>query len=278
LNDVTSKETRLRFIKNGWWLVLLAITTAVGAALVATTVATPIYEANTRYVISPSRAVASPNYGDMVDGVDALSRRSTVATYAEIFQSERAIDGALTALNLPLEAAEDYEVTAVVLPETSVIHLSVIGPDAAAVQALASQIGEEAVVYIRNLYEIYEVTLLDVAKTPQLPISPNLLRSTLVAAVLGLLVGLLLALARTPAVLGGQEPAVAQQPVVSAPVMPAAELNGQPAAPAPAAPPLTARERRAHPLNGRVPQGYELVDVQIPTEHAPYPTRKANNE
>jgi len=209
-----STEILVRFIKNGWWVVLLTVAAAVGAALLATTMATPLYQATTRYVISPSLTAASPNYGDMVYGMDALSRQSTVATYVEIFRSERAADSAAEKVALQPEELAVYEISAVVLPETSVIHLAVTGPNPLMTQQLATAIGTEAVAYIRNLSAVYEIHLLDVAKMPGEPVSPNILRTTILAAILGLIVGLLLATVRTPAILGNQNPvSVSQQSI-----------------------------------------------------------------
>ncbi len=218
------KNLWVRFLKNGWWLVLLAVVAAMGAAWLLTNRTTPLYQSSTRYVISPSRMTGAPNYGDMVYGIDALSRQSTVATYVEIFRSERAIDGAASAVGMDPTTLADYTIAAVVLPETSVIHLAVTGPDPALTQQLATAVGTEAVAYVRGIYDIYEVSLLDVAKVPQLPFSPNLPRSMLLAAVLGLMVGLLLALIRTPAILSSQAtvavpPRAAPQPAAPKPSM-----------------------------------------------------------
>lgn len=200
-----SKKILMRFIKNGWWLLLLALVAAVGGALAVTAMTAPLYQSTTRYVISPSRTTLTDG-GDMVYGIDALSRRSTVATYVEIFQSERAIDGAAEAVNLRPDMVNDYVISAVVLPETSVIHLAVTGPNQMVTQQLATAVGAEAVAYIRDLYDVYEINLLDAAKVPEIPVSPNIPRTTVLAAVLGLVVGFLLALLRTPEILGSPHP------------------------------------------------------------------------
>lgn len=199
-----SKSIILRFIRNGWWIILLAASTAVGTALYMVTITTPLYQSTTRYVISPNRVTLTDS-GDMIYGIDALSRRSTMATYVEIFQSERAVQEAAAVLNIAPQTVENYEITAVVLPETSVIHLAVTGPNASLVSQLATAVGTQAVAYIHNLYDIYEISLLDEAQKAQVPISPNVPRTLALAVALGLLLGLLLALFRTPEILGTQD-------------------------------------------------------------------------
>jgi capsular polysaccharide biosynthesis protein len=259
---VIEKHLWVRFIKNGWWLILLAMGAAMGAAWLLTSTATPLYQSSARYVISPSRMTASPNYGDMVHGIDALSRQTTVATYVEIFQSERAIDGAAEALGLDAATLADYTIAAVVLPETSVIHLSVTGPDPVMIQQLATAIGAEAVTYVRDLYDIYEINLLDVAKVPPLPFSPNLVRSIILAAVLGLMVGLLLALIRTPEILGNAEQAAAPPRRVHQPTTPVAQPRSTNA---PEANPTMASPQSAGALKNAVPQQFYLVE-SAPTD------------
>lgn len=264
-----SQETVLRFIKNGWWLILLAVIAAAGSAALLATVATPIYESSARYVISPNRATLTDE-GDIIYGIDALSRRSTVATYVEIFQSDRVIDGAAATLNLSPATMEAYDISAVVLPETSVVHVAVIGPSPMIVQKLAAAVGDEAVTYIRDLYDVYAINLLDIAKVPQLPISPNLPRSTALAAALGLMVGILLALFRTPEILSSPAlPSAAtayvtppghtekQQPEEAdryAPYQPPQTVTG-----AATDPTYPVRQRR-NPLKRPVPQQFSLIE------------------
>ncbi len=252
---MSEKNLWVRFIRNGWWLILLAVGAAMGAAWFFTSTATPLYQSSARYVISPSRMTGTPNYGDMVYGIDALSRQSTVATYAEIFRSERAIDGAVRAVGIDQTALADYTVAAVVLPETSVIHLAVTGPDPTMTQQLATAVGTEAVAYVRGIYDIYEVSLLDVAKIPQLPFSPNLPRNMVLAAVLGLMVGLLLALIRTPEILSSQ--AASAVPPRAAPQPPHVNV--------PAPKPSMVGTKSAAAMKNAMPQQFYQLEA-LPTD------------
>lgn len=65
---------------------------------------------------------------------------------------------------------------------------------------LANAVGQHAVEYVHSLYQVYDLTVLDAATPPTEPISPQPLRSAGVALVVGLALGIVLALlARWPA-------------------------------------------------------------------------------
>ena len=99
------------------------------AAFLLATAQAPRYRASASYIVTPNVANQEQSYRDSVYGIDALSRRSTVATYAEIFSSARVFDLAAAHVNIPLENRGNYSYQAVVLPETSIIRISAVGSD-----------------------------------------------------------------------------------------------------------------------------------------------------
>jgi diguanylate cyclase (GGDEF)-like protein len=70
------------------------------------------------------------------------------------------------------------------------------GPDPNIVTLLSNGIGQHAVDYVQNLQQVYEMILLDPAVTPLIPISPLPVRDAGVALVVGLAVGVMLAIVR----------------------------------------------------------------------------------
>jgi diguanylate cyclase (GGDEF)-like protein len=90
----------------------------------------------------------------------------------------------------------DYTVGAVVLPDANVLQLTVDGPSATMATALANSIGQNAIDYINTLYEVFTLSVIDPATVPTEPFSPQPLRDAGVAAVLGLVVGAVLAIVR----------------------------------------------------------------------------------
>jgi PleD family two-component response regulator len=79
---------------------------------------------------------------------------------------------------------------------TNILELSVQGPDPAMASLLANSIGQHAIASIGNLYQVYDISVLDPASAPSKPVSPQPLRDAGLATVLGLMIGATLAILR----------------------------------------------------------------------------------
>ncbi|RPH60874.1 MAG: diguanylate cyclase [Chloroflexi bacterium] len=183
----------LQMLRRGWWIVLLTMLAAVNLALVAAYLATPMYEASARFIVSPNSDLVTGR--DVVTSLEALDKRSIISTYAEFLNSTRIYNETLLALRLdPLEMEDDYTVTTVVLPDANILELSVSGTDPNTVALLANEIGQRAISNISLLYQAYNITMLDPAIAPVEPYSPQPLRDLSLALALGLVGGAALAI------------------------------------------------------------------------------------
>lgn len=184
----------LNILRRGWWIVLLTLVTAVAIALIAASLSPKVFRTTARYVVSPNADLTDQT--DLLRSLDTLDRRSVITTYAEVFASPRIRSEAVQSLNWPPEKIAGYEVSAVIVPDTNVITVSIEGSNAENVQNLAAAIGERATAFGQKLYFLYDITLLDPARVPTNPISPTPVRDAGVAAVLGLVAGAVLAILR----------------------------------------------------------------------------------
>lgn len=184
----------LKMLRRGWWIVALAALMAVNVALVASFLATPQYQSSTRFVISPNTNLVEGR--DVINSLEALDKRSIISTYAEFLNSRRIHKETIAALNLSDEIFEEYTITTVVLPEANVIDLTVAGPDPVTAAQLANQIGQRTIDYISVLYGAYDISFLDPAVPADLPFSPQPLRDSALALMLGLVGGATLAILR----------------------------------------------------------------------------------
>ena len=178
-----------------WWVIALVGLFSVSLALFTSYSTTPVYRTSSRYIVSPGPALLAGDERDLVNSITALDRRSIIATYAEIMNSEHIFDQAGAILGLSPNDLKDYRLTAVVLPEAHALEIIVEGPDPNTIADLANTTGEQAIIRVHNLYQIYTMSLLDAASVPEKPISPNPTRDAGVALILGLLAGTGLAFA-----------------------------------------------------------------------------------
>ena len=190
-------EIKLYFkmLKNSWWIIALTTLAAVVVALIASYFTTPIYRATTRFLVSPNPSFIVGE-GNVLESLATLDRRSIITTYAEILMSPRIHDDTTEQLKINEESLVDYTYTAIVLPDTTILEFSVQGPDPAIAALLANSIGQRAVDFIQSLYQVYNLTILDPAVSPFVPIRPQPLQNTAIAFVIGIALGAAFALVR----------------------------------------------------------------------------------
>lgn len=190
-------EIRLYFqmLKRGWWVILLTALVAVVAALGASYIVTPKYKAISRFILSPKNILPSnPDIG--LQGLDILGNETTITTYMEVMKSNRIYRDALTDMGRTQEEMEDYIYEVQVLPNSSVIELSVTGPSPELAADLANSIGNQAILFTSLLNAFYRVDFLDEALPPVVPESPQPIRDSVLAFGIGLLLGGVLAIVR----------------------------------------------------------------------------------
>lgn len=180
----------LLILWNWWWLVLVAAITVIVSTIVFTYTRIPQYETTVRLVVSPS-ALTLTSLSELRATTTALDKPIVANTYAEIGQSPTIINAAWAQLGLNRQ--KDYAVSSSVLPETSIIVLTVSGPDPALVQQLATAITEQTLIQVTKLYEVYDLILLDPAVLPTRPVIPNTPLNFGVGAVLALVFGIIAA-------------------------------------------------------------------------------------
>ncbi len=187
----------LHMIQRSWWVVVLTALTAVLAVLVLAYYSTPIFSSSARYLVAPNPSLLGGEVDyNLIYSLDTLDKRTIITTYAEVLNSPRIYGETVQQMGLQQSDLKDYNHVAVVFPETNIVDLTVTGPDPALVVRLTNEIGQHAVSYVETLYPIYDMGLLDPATIPTAPISPQPLRDSGVALVVGLAVGVGLALMR----------------------------------------------------------------------------------
>lgn len=183
----------LRLLHKSWWLILLTAVTALTIALLVSLSQVATYETHARYLISPTGNLEGTQ---AVYALETLKNRTIVSTYAEILNSQRIYKEVGNTLGIEREEMADYTLTALVLPEASVLEVAVKGPDAKIATRIANNVGEQAMAYLTGPYDAYGVELLDQALVPTIPVSPNPMQNASIALILGLALGSGLVLVR----------------------------------------------------------------------------------
>jgi len=186
----------LRTLQRGWWIIVLVMLAAMNFSLLVSYFTPPVYETSSRFVVSPNAAVYS-NSWDIVDSLDTLDRRSIINTYKELLASQ-AVYGTSPELQKmdQAELASDYSISAIVVPDTNILKLTVEGPDPEGVVLIAKAVGTEALDYINKLYPVYNFHVLDEPDFPTKPIRPEPVSNAALALLIGAVLGTGLAFSR----------------------------------------------------------------------------------
>lgn len=145
---------------------------SVGVALLYSYLQTPVFESSATFVAQPSLHIGDT--GDLVNSLDTLAGRSSlVATYCNVLQSRSLTEQAISSLQLPPETIQDYTVSCVIFPDSSVMQIIVSGPNPYLAADLANAIGNKGIEYVIASQEIYILRDLDIAVPDTNMISPN---------------------------------------------------------------------------------------------------------
>lgn len=186
----------LRTIQRGWWLILVSMLIAVNISLVYSYYyVTPMYETVARFIVSPDIQVFD-QVRDLANSLETLDKRSIVSTYAEIINSNLIFEDNLRLLGQNPEEYIDYVTSVVVLPEANIIELKVQGPNPEVVAFLANTIGQHAINFIVDLYQVYDISFIDRAVVPIEPYQPKPFQDGVLALIIGAAFGGILAILR----------------------------------------------------------------------------------
>ena len=184
-----------RMLQRGWWLVALVALVSLLASLTVSFLAIPQYKTTARFIITPGSLLTSEgNPETVIAGLETLDLPSVVATYTEVMGSQRILVDSLSFLGVENFVPKEYSIDANVLPESTVLELTVSGPDPRLVTDLANAIGYQTILFTRSINRIYELNVLDEAVQPLTPYSPIPLRDGGLSLLLGLVGGAVLAI------------------------------------------------------------------------------------
>lgn len=176
----------LNILLKKWWIVLPTFLVTLTAGLLFTYMQTPIYSATASYLVVPGASFASSQ--DFAGGLDLISRRQQIATTFTEIALSRTIKGQAQKA-IALEAAGNYSISSRLVADTNIIEFTVQGPNASTARDLANAIAAATDQYVRGLYEVFNLRLLDEAVEPTRPISPNRSFNLIMAAIFGLILG-----------------------------------------------------------------------------------------
>ena len=187
-------ETALyvRAVRARWAIIVAMAIASLVAAKFLTARETPLYRAVASATIAPAPHLSESS--ELQRSLETLERRTVVATFVLLASARETKLRAASALRLDTAEVSAYSVSASVAPSTNVIHIQVQGPDPVRASALANSISQVTGAKASQLYRLFAIQPLDPSTPPLRPAHPNGKRNAVVAGILGLFIGLVVAI------------------------------------------------------------------------------------
>jgi polysaccharide biosynthesis transport protein len=189
----------IRVIRKRWQIIVAVMLVVLAGAALATALSPKTYEADTRLFVSTS---GSGDSSALLSGSNFTQQR--VKSYADVITTPQVLDPVITSLKLNTTAAIlGDQITATVPLDTVLIEVAVTNPDPRVAAQVADAVGKQFTRTVGDLESVtkgqsspVKVTVVSAPTVPITPISPKPTRNLALGVVLGLLLGLGLALLR----------------------------------------------------------------------------------
>lgn len=199
MRDVVELKDYIRVIRKRWRIILAVMLVVLAGAAAVTTLSPRIYEAQTRLFVSTSGGSDSTA---LLSGSSFTQQR--VKSYADVITTPNVLDPVIQKLQLDTTAAKlGDQVTATVPLDTVLIEVAVKDTDPRVAAEVAAAVGTQFTLTVADLENVKEgqsspvkVTIVSAPTVPTAPISPKPTRNLALGMVLGLLLGLGMALLR----------------------------------------------------------------------------------
>ena len=180
--------------QGGWWLLLAGAVVGGLAGWVLAARQEPVYAARATLAVAPARSGLDTE--DTLRALEALERRTLVATFAELASRRRTHQRAGASLRLNAEEVRRYRVHGAVVPNTNLVRVEASGPRPDTAARLASAAAEVTRREGAALYPVFTLEVVEPAEASHRPVSPRPVRDAAIALLLGAFAGLALALVR----------------------------------------------------------------------------------
>lgn len=184
--EIDLREILWACLRKAWLIILCAV--VLGAAVYAYTTiwVTPLYQAGATFYVNNSVHSSS----DKISSADLATSQRLVLTYVNIIKSDRVLEKIIaeTDLNLTPDALRGM-MTAESIDDTEMFTVKISHTDPELAAGIANAVADVAPAQIAEIMEGSTTKVVDRAKVPAAPYTPNRGRN----ALLGALVGMVLA-------------------------------------------------------------------------------------
>ena len=175
-------------IKKRFWIIgLISVIAMVISGVISFFVLSPVYEAKSTLIVNTEKNEDT----QMITGDQFNVTQKLAVTYGEIIKSRTVLEDVIKNLKLDYEYENLTDnVTVSPVKDTQIISISVQDTNPKKARDIANEIPKVFEKEVKRLTKANDIQVIDKAILPQNPIKPNKMMNVLIAAVLGMMIGL----------------------------------------------------------------------------------------
>lgn len=155
-----------------WRLVVMIWITIIVLSIIYVLLLPTLYRSHGTFIIRPISSIGLSE--DLVNAIDTLSRRVEInSTYAEIASSRNIKERVIENLDLSSDEIQNLQIAGNTISGTNVLEISVIARNPDLALAIAGEVAKETLSSAREIYDVFELELLDDFEKPNNPIDSN---------------------------------------------------------------------------------------------------------
>jgi len=169
---------------NKWWLIAVCtVVTAAMALFITQSFITPLYKADVRIYVNNGR---SDQYVEYITSSNLATAQRLVSTYINIIESDTVLEKVAEASGMDVTPGEIRNMmSASQVDGTELFDVVITHEDPELAAQLANAIAEVAPAEIGEIVEGSSTKIIDYAKVPMKPSSPNIPRNAVLGALMG---------------------------------------------------------------------------------------------
>jgi len=181
--EIDLQKLLLSYLRH-WWIILLCTIAVAAAAFVVTKqFITPLYQSSVMIYVNNIRG---DQQVDSITSSNLSTSQKLVGTYVNIIKSDTVLEKVADASGMDITASGIRKImSAGQVQETELFRVIITHPDPAVAAQLANAVAEVAPAEIEEFVEGSSTKIIDYAKVPANPSSPNVMRNTVLGALIG---------------------------------------------------------------------------------------------
>lgn len=191
MEDISLKEYYFILRNRVRLIILSTILCVVVSALVSYIVLTPKYQTFTTLIIGKPKGYR--NIDNKLEYNDLLLNQKLASTYGELVKARVIVDEVIANLELDISyKAFREKVNVNLIKDTEIIKLEVTDKDPVLAAEIANETARVFMRRVKNIMMVENISIIDKAQVPDVPIKPRPKLNMAIASVLGFMVGIFL--------------------------------------------------------------------------------------